>query len=886
MTGNHPTLDDFGVTPTDGKFDPVETPDRHSEPSEESTDTDETDLPWDTDTTLPDGDSTIADAVQTARTLQKNLLSETNIAKNVIEETGEYPGKGATATVSLSTHLLNVALVGLSAYAYDAIVSEERNIDEYEARVLTAALLLHDSDKLATYLCDLDADRNAESVVNRVFEEDPFGILGEIVSEDAFDDVLYLVQRTEARENTHESHDVDVSPEIRGLERYCRMADTLASKIHDHGLPEAATWLGTQFTVGESNPVQVVQTQHLQQPILASVIRGTAKEVIRGQYTDDGAYGVILGATPEGILYLGCDLSPETLGAACTEHAPDVVQEEFDFSCKTTYKSFDYDILEEVSLPVSYKKQSIIEGYVENLKSGSGGWADEPDLPDEFEVVPEDFKQYIPAYVKAIYVEKIDGKELPNDYLTDAYSAVYEEYGGSKVKMYLLAQLASGFPENKTALEDLQDEWETKLESDLQVEESAIKNAVSQLFTEEGALTATQTVPSADETCFLCGAHADREYQKGSGAVFPTNAFSKRAGPEQEYKRICPTCNLEYALLVDVCNQQDTYAGGDLNVAYVYPAEFVADIQLHDEKVAGVSDGTVSFNDPNPSLTGFTTQYRVVPFTIDSPSHAAQHVRMQQVRRVINYVMATGSQVQFNKPFRRFNTVEPVFADSEPARVQEVLGLDAVTNREEARRAQALLNILAKGYAQDVNNHFLSLDRDTLSALAELNYVTYDYESANEDIIEYALTYHENAFMKMKTVAERGKDLFGKQYESKHKKTKIFRTAIGALQVGLSRGLEDAELEEEVTGQVYNAAKQEKYAGHVTTEEATAFVEEILEYLDERDLLNLQDLMDREHELTNTYLLAYDRVLTGADENEDENEDAEQMTVTQAATDN
>jgi CRISPR-associated protein Csc3 len=115
--------------------------------------------------------------------------------------------------------------------------------------------------------------------------------------------------------------------------------------------------------------------------------------------------------------------------------------------------------------------------------------------------------------------------------------------------------------------------------------------------------------------------------------------------------------------------------------------------------------------------------------------------------------------------------------------------------------------------------------------------------------------------MKMQTVAERGIDLFGKQYDSKYKKTKVFREALDAFLSGMHQDMTDEGLQEYVASQVYAAADREDYAGYVETEEAEAFVEALRSYLVENDLYDLKKLSDWEDALVNSYYYAYDQLL-------------------------
>ena len=164
------------------------------------------------------------------------------------------------------------------------------------------------------------------------------------------------------------------------------------------------------------------------------------------------------------------------------------------------------------------------------------------------------------------------------------------------------------------------------------------------------------------------------------------------------------------------------------------------------------------------------------------------------------------------------------------------------------------------GQDANMSNPYLQLDRDTFHSIANFAIVHHDHAVRLDDLREYFETYHETALMEMKTVAERGVDLFGKQFDSKYKKTKIFREALDAFLSGKNQQMDDDRLIDYVESQVYAAADREDYAGHATPEQAQAFVEAIRTYLVENELYELKKLSDWENALVNSYYYAYEQI--------------------------
>jgi len=160
-----------------------------------------------------------------------------------------------------------------------------------------------------------------------------------------------------------------------------------------------------------------------------------------------------------------------------------------------------------------------------------------------------------------------------------------------------------------------------------------------------------------------------------------------------------------------------------------------------------------------------------------------------------------------------------------------------------------------------MTNPYLQLDRDTFHSIADFAVVNHDHATRLDALQSYFEDYHHDALMDMKTVAERGIDLFGQQYDSKYKKTKVFREALDAFLSGKNQRMDEDDLVDYVESQVFAAADREDYAGRATPDEAAAFVEAIRTYLVENDLYDLKKLSDWEDALVNSYYYAYEQAL-------------------------
>ena len=799
-----------------------------------------------------------------AREAHETIVGSTDLYANVIDAAGEYDAKvDSSANCSLAAHILNAVTVGVNTFVYEAVGEDESLYDyEEDVKVLAAALALHDTNKFVREAYGVEAEGNASETFDWYFdpepaddgterEGDPFGI-EEFLGEGYRDDLEYLVRRTELGENSTELRGLET--EFRGLERYCRIGDSTASVALKRGSEGVYDQLST--LVG-SDDVHRIEFTQLEQPILNDTLLGTAKEVIAGE-TGNQTYGVVIGSSPDSIVYLGEPVERAMLKEDVAERMPERVSTEFQFECKLNWNAFDYDILAEVSIPTDEKEQKIADAFRELLSRGSAG-------VEGFEHIPEDFDQYFPVLAKAIY---IDGQsEFPDSEVQDAYDRIEEEHGVQKVKLHFVAYLVENYDTHREFLDAFADEIQPELHSDLEPETDAIGTVVGRFF--DGRIA--PDLGSKDEMCFLCGGQTDTKYQKGLSAIYRTQEYSRRVPPHAKYKSICEVCNLEYALLSFVCEQHDVSTNNSLEIAYFYFDDFLGDVRVRSNRVGNIVQGDGDeLDDPEVTSNLIKPQYFIQPMYVLDENH-----RMAVVRQVMEAAQESGMKVVIGRPFTRFESADTVFADEETTRPQELLGLDEAERFgplpsfvEDAhtdshlRRALQLFKIMSMvGQDANMSNPYLQLDRDTFHSIADFAVVNHDHAVNLGDLEQYFETYHEEALMEMKTVAERGIDLFGKQFDSKYKKTKIFREALDAFLSGKNQQMDDDRLIEYVESQVYAAADREDYAGHVTTEEAKEFVAAIHEYLVENDLYDLKKLSDWENALVNSYYYAYEQSL-------------------------
>jgi len=802
-------------------------------------------------------------SAEAARTAHKWLVAS-GLYRNIIDSAGEHDSKIKTEeNTSLAAHILNAVAVAVNSFVYEAF-SPGDDIEDYEEdlRVLAAATALHDTNKFVQEAYGFNTVGNTEEAFAIYFgehdevdnEADEFGIESDFLGSGYRDDLLYIVQRCEISEDSTESRRTET--EFRGLERYCRIGDQVASIAQREGVRGVSQKLTEKFS---EEDVHLLKFNALEQPVLNDLLIGSIKQAIAGE--DDGdVFGVPIGSTADAVVYLGEETDEDELESRAAETVPQRVSE-FGFSCKLNWNSFDYDILSEVAIPIEDKEEIISGEFRELLYDGTAG-------VEGFEHIPEEFDQYFPVLAKAIYIDGQD--EFHDPEIQDTYDRIYDEQGPQKAKIHFIAHLIENYRQFSDFLGELSNDVHPELHGDLEPETDAIGTAVDRFFG-TGDL---RSLGSKGEMCFLCGEETDTPYQKGLSAVYRTQEYSRRVPPHAKYKSICEVCNLEYALFSDICDQSNVSTNNSVEVAYFYFDDFLGDVRVRESgRRSGsvIQDETIDIDDPEVTTSLVDPQYFLQPFYVLGDNH-----RMTVVRQVMEAAQQSGMKVVIGRPFTRFDSADEVFTDEEATRPQELLGLDEVERfgplpefaDEEDRtdshlkRALALFKIMSMvGQDANMRNQYLQLDRDTFHSIANFAVVNHDSATVLSELRKYFRAYHANELMQMKTVAERGIDLFGKQYDSKYKKTKVFREALDAFLSGKNQNMPDEKLVKHVESQVYAAADREDYAGHVETEEAEAFVEAIRSYLVENDLYDLKKLSDWEDALVNSYYYAYDQLL-------------------------
>ncbi|MFB6206193.1 MAG: CoA transferase [Haloglomus sp.] len=659
-----------------------------------------------------------------------------------------------------------------------------------------------------------------------------------------------VVRRAELDEDGPTTRDLDADSER--LARHCRVGGAVASAARRRGIDGAHETLSGLLG---ADRVHLVRFTGLEQPVLNGVLLECVKDAIAdGLDTGAGTGRVVVGSSPSGVLYLGEAVDRAVLREAVGERAPRRIESDFEFECKLNWNSFDYDVLAEVDIPTAAKERSIADAFRRLLERGSAG-------VEPIERVPEAFDRYLPTLAKSIYVD--GSSEFDDEAVQRAYDRIEREQGVQKVKLHFLAYLVRHADDHRSFLDAHAEDVRPALHRDLDPESNVVGTAVDRFFED----STVSELGSKDEMCFLCGSAAETKYQKGMAAIYRTQAYSRRVPPHAKYKSICGVCNLEYALLSDVCERSDVSTNNDVEVAYLYFDDFLGDLRLRPGRGRNLVQGDGDGRDDPDVRRLLGSQYQLQPVYVLDDNH-----RMAVVRQVMETARTCGAKAVVGRPFTRFEGADDAFVDREATRLQARLGLarsarfgpgpSSTPEGDDSHldRAIQLFRIVSVvGQEANLSNPYLRLDRDTFHSVADFAVANHDHAARLHTLRSYFERYHESELMDMRTVAERGIDLFGQRHGSRYRKTRLFREALDAFLDGKSQRMDDADVVDYVQGQVYAAADRTDYARHAAPDEVEAFVDAVRSYLVDNDLYDVTKLSDWEDALVNSYYYAYEQ---------------------------
>lgn len=799
--------------------------------------------------------STITESNEILKDINEFIYNN-GIASNIQSETGSMEGK-YDVNVSLSSHLLNVLSLGLNSYVYDTVYIRDEDIDEESIAVLTSSLVLHDLNK---YLSNKTGEEyyNTEESLDIYLEDDEFNLqsLFEVnnLEEDINDykyDILYLIQRTEQSQNGLNSSN-KVKSRFKSLVQYCQFADSTVSSITVDGFDKGVQKIMERYP----DNTHIVNLNNIEYPLLNAIFINSIKK-----YITDRKDGLILGSSKDKIVYL-CE---NKINLERNKEIINIIEEtvtgNFNFNSKVKWNTYEYQTLKTVPISIDEKRQIISDNWVSVLERDSG-------RESGLEHISDDARTAIPELAKIIFEPSDARDKLKKDVediyldnnLGDIYEKADEKSSSHSMKIYLLHMTVKHFEERHGSIMEIVEDYRESVNKDLTVDENIFKELYPRFL---GNKFQNVDISDSSSVCFLCGKPADKEYKPGDNGVFSTKGFSRRTKPYQSGKNVCSKCQFEISLLdsfIDV--SPNAYAGAfDGDVLYLQNQEFIFDASINfdwkNKTMGGEVIDIYDEEDWDLEKYGIINNFDIIPIIYDGEGN-----KLRVLHKLLKFIQSTGTKAYISRAFSRVESHDEVFIDTEPNKIELSLNINRINTYYELDRYIKLLDIIGnldtnkrdRRYTQIKEDEFIEI----VNAFVREADIPIQRKDLN-DITSYFKTYHSDKYMTMKEISESGIELYGKSFGSKHSQTTVFREALDSIIESMSMNLEDEDVIDYVSGQVYAIADRQQYSGHVKTEQADAYVKSIIDYLNKNDMYTKQELSNSKNRLINAYHFCYEK---------------------------
>lgn len=752
-----------------------------------------------------------------------------SIVDRVVDELGKFDGKRSNCC-SLSTHLLNSLVLGLK-YA-EFCEGDGYEFDEVEKKLLVSSLLLHDCNKVVNSIYGEDFEYNSDECFDLYFEDDVLGVEDYLCGgdEDIGDymvDLKYLARSAEDYEETS-----DYGGDFSHLSDFVSFGDSMASSLGSGDRRES-------FCVD----VNYFDFTPLSQPVLNMVCIHNLADIIR----DRG--GTVLGYGSDFVAFIG-DVSENDIESVFKEKLfSDYIESLCGFGIKAEWNSVSFESLPYVPYGVDRKVSIIAEDYSrEILEDDVAGF--EPYSPSD-----EYVENYLAYLVFDLYFG--DSDDLALNELESMFKDEEESYGSRKGKISLLEELDDEeyfdlLDEHRSALEG---EFISFIDSDFNYGEFI----VDEFF---GGVSSCSVGP---KQCFLCGCGDSssvelKDYKPGRNSIFSSRSYSRKTEYGKAGKNICLLCSLENDICVDICDNLNS------DFVYVFVDDFVADVSLSSDEFINncFSEDLDSF--VNSDSLEYGKIY--LPYNVFPCSYGDDSSKIYTIFNTLKLCRNFGVRAVLSSPFTQIYDRDSAFYDYDPIDHQLVLGLYEMDRFEErhseymsVERAFDLMGVMEDCSKND-GDRFELLDEDNVEVIFD-RFVVNSNRELSEKINKYVDEYHSDRYMKLKDLAEQGVDVYYKQYNSKHSKTKVFRECLESIVEGLSNGMSGEDLVCHVSGQVLSSAEGTTDYD-VKEDEVESFVRETIEYLDLYYDLDEVEILDNIDRIVNSYGYAYNRVLNNS----------------------
>lgn len=798
------------------------------------------------------------------------------VVPNLFRESAGIGAKFDRA-VSFPAHVVTAVLAGGTLYLYNQHRSY-RSIVPLDVKLLCTVLTLHDIQKFWNEKTRGNIRGNYRSCIEKYFETDPFQLKQYFPEWDAYlDEIVYLVQHTQ--ESDEANHETRYHRSKFGkLLPFVKIGDKVASwGKTEYSLP----YICKQLSERGFDSHHVVLPDIPQQLLSQIIYRGVKRAI-----TDGGGIPLLL--SPHGILYLAPEqvqLDPLALKQIMSA---ELIQNT-DAKPVLKWNKFVIDPLNSIPLDVDARFQVYLQTVRERTESGLLNAIGETTYPED-----KTLQEAIACLSFFIYndSDKDGWKDFPDLERAiasqEALSALrkigairqnfaeMDEVGTQKCKVYTVYDLVHRFQEFRDDLVLLHPFVTSAIRAKFD-QGSNVLDLIIQKILVLNKMTDTGLYPTppkgGSDICFMCGATAQMEYKPG-GHFIQSGGFTKRTTLQDQYKRYCDACQVEFLLLNQLIKNSSFRVRDELLFFYFYFDYVFANLDAFSSQLSRVAihASTTKSNKWGISFTlgDFRTPFHIKPMAIRVPPEISQRKdpdlaskttwRARAIHSALKMCAAAGCRCVMATPYSTVQMQKSVFYNEMPTRLEKTLNLDNIERFPDARLRVAQLDIINS--LDRTKGLFRVQEFKPIPVVPFVKRSTDNFESwvlSHGD--ELNVLFGDDVDMEMKTIAQKGASLFGThRFGGTYKKVKIFRTTLESLMNALAQGFSKEEAVRFAAAEVMKDVNREQYSkkkGKDIPEECLDFVSSVSNYLQEKKLWSPTNIAKWENPLTDLYEFEY-----------------------------
>jgi hypothetical protein len=470
------------------------------------------------------------------------------------------------------------------------------------------------------------------------------------------------------------------------------------------------------------------------------------------------------------------------------------------------------------------------------------------------------------------------GKSIKNDNLKEILLNIgqirqnfadKEDVGGQKCKPYTVHELVRNQNNYVEPLKLLHDSVKNAILSKLEAESSLLDSIIQVICTyNEETLKGIvgETFPEGKkQICFMCGSVADRDYKPGKHFL-QSGGFTKRASLDDQYKRYCEACQIEFQLINDIIKVREFKETDNLIFFYFYFDSIFINVDPFHEQMSKVEinvQGTkteklgIDF-----TLGDFNTPFHIEPMAIrlrqaDNSSKSTRRARA--IHTAIKACLKSGCKCVSTSPYTLMRTYDHVFYNEKPTTLEKNIGIDHINNFRDAGLKTEQLDLINQ------LDGLKGLHR--VQQFIPINVVPF----VKSKVENFAPWVNKNGYnlkkllgdenLEMKEIAKKGEILFGKHFgNSSYKRVKIFRTALDSLMSSMAQKYSDEEAIRFAAAEVMKDVEREQYSpkkGKDIPADCLDYTQSIVVYLKKHGLWNVKKISQWGNPLTDLYEFEY-----------------------------